>query len=216
MRFIYVKILVIILFSLTSCQNMVGFSKLPALDSLKNSHKMNIREFFDGDISGFAITRNSSGKIMGSKNIKISASWDQNKGHLKQEFLDPRGDRQTRTWLVTLHKDGTFDAIGHDAIAPALGRQVGNAAQMIYTLMLNKSGMKKKYKFDDRIYLVDPKSAIMISYESSGFGSQKMETIISLTKEDVHYKRSHRKRLGHHFPKKHHNQVQKIKEEKIN
>ena len=167
---------------------------MSALDSLKNGAKFDMKSFFDGDIEGFSITRNSSGKIISSQNIKISASWDQNKGDLKQEFFDKNGKRQVRTWLISLHKDGTFDAIGHDALARALGRQKGNSGQMVYNLLLKEDGLKKKVKFDDKMYLVDKDSMIMISKSSSSFGSYD-ETITSLSKKS---KAKASKKIRHH------------------
>lgn len=177
------KISSLVLFSLflSSCAIINGQNS-SQLDYLEKGAKFNIMEFFDGEVEGFAIVQDGSGKIIDTKSIKISGSWEENKGVIKNVYVLSNGSKDSRTWLVTA-EDGSFTAIGHDIVAPAQGKQAGNAMQMTYSLSLPGvvKGQKSKVNFDDKIYLIDGESAIMISNSSSGFGNSQ-KTIVSLKK----------------------------------
>lgn len=155
--------------------------QMSELDSLNKEIKMDFKKFFTGDIEYFAITKDENGKIINSQTAKINGKWDDNKGVIQQNFTNSDGTKDNRTWLVTLNADGTFDAVGHDVASAAKGRQIGNAAQMFYSLMLKTAKGKEEATFDDKIYLVDDKSAIMISKIKKQSGAT-ITTTVSLKK----------------------------------
>jgi hypothetical protein len=152
---------------LASCANIEQFiaSRKPApeLDYLDRGVKMDIKNFFNGDIESFAITQDQNGKISGTSTSKINSKWEENKGVMQEIFFDDKSKKDSRTWLITSNQDGTFDMVGHDMLTPVKGKQIGNAAQMIYSLSINAEGVKQEVKFEDKVYLVDEKSAVMIS-----------------------------------------------------
>jgi len=166
---------------LSSCAVIQNFNKSAELDYLDKGSKIDFKKFFSGDIEGFAITQDQNGKIIDTQTVKISGKWDENKGMIQQNFFYAGGKKDSRTWLVTLNENGTFDAVGHDVSSPAKGKQIGNAAQMIYSLMLPENGMKQEVKFEDKMYLVDEKSMIVISDFRKGFTSSG-RSIFSLKK----------------------------------
>jgi len=133
------------------------------LDSLNNVQMLNIRFFFDGELEGHGIKRNNDGNIVDAQNIKIKSKWQGNKGTLQFDYYHDNQHLDSRTWLITLNPNGTFEAIGHDIIGQAHGKHSGNASQIIYDLMLpDEYNRKIEHHFEDKIYLVDEKSAIMI------------------------------------------------------
>lgn len=168
---------------ISSCAALNSFKKPDALDSLNSDAKFDVKKFFNGDLEGFAIIQDSDGKIIETQKIKINGKWDENKGVIQQDFIYSGGQKDSRTWLVTIDGQNSFSAIGHDIAAPAQGKQVGNAMQMLYSLMLLNGNEKTKSKvnFADKIYLVDEKSAIMISDSTIGFSAPK-RAIFSLKK----------------------------------
>ncbi len=175
---------ILLLSLLPSCAALNNFNKPSELDSISKGAKFDIKKFFEGDVEGFAIIQDSSGKIIDTEALKINGKWDGNKGVIQQNFVYASGNKDSRTWLITMDESGsTFSAIGHDIAAPAQGKQVGNAMQMIYALMLPGKMDKQKVKvnFEDKIYLVDDESAIMISNFAAGFSSPS-KSIISLKK----------------------------------
>jgi len=177
-----ISLVILALSLLSSCAALKSFQKPSQLDSLDRSTKFDWKRFFNGDVEGFAVIQDGSGKIIETETFKINGKWDDNKGVIQQNFTYGSGDKDSRTWLITLENDGTFTAIGHDITAPAQGKQQGNAMQMNYTLLLGgKDKQKVKVTFEDKIYLVDDKSAIMISESTAGFSDSK-KSIISLKK----------------------------------
>jgi len=183
-KFIRLSISIIAILALSSCayfENLFPKKQIAELDSLQTAPKIDIKKFFNGDVEGFAITQDSAGKIIGTTQVKISGKWDENKGEIKQNFIYEGATKDSRIWLITVNADGTFDAIGHDFLAPAQGKQIGNAAQILYTLNLMDQGSKKPVTFEDKMYLVDEKSMIEISsYKKANGVSGK--TITSLKK----------------------------------
>lgn len=167
-----------IILSLSSCamlQDLFKSKKVAELDYLDGANKMDMKKFFDGNIEAFAIKQDANGKIIATFTAKISGKWDDNKGVIQQNFLYSDGTKDSRTWLVTVDTDGTFDAVGHNVSVPAKGKQIGNAAQSKYSLSLSSKAGKEEVNFEDKMYLVDENSMIMIS----DFGNQKSEKVAS-------------------------------------
>lgn len=171
-KFIRASLICLTLNLATSCAFLEKFSesKAPApIDYLENAQKMDIKKFFDGDIEGFSIKQGENGKIIETQSVKISANWDENKGVIKKNNLSNDGSKDNRTWLVTLNSDGTIEAVGHDVVSPAKGKQVGNAAQISYSLMIgDKSSTKEgvsreEVLFEERMYLVSESEMILIT-----------------------------------------------------
>jgi hypothetical protein len=144
---------------------------------------MDLKKFFSGEIEGFGIALDDNGKIIGTKIVKINGKWEENKGVVQYNFVYPNGNKDSRTWLITLHDDGTFDAVGHNVAAPAEGQQNGNAARMNYSLVSTNKGQKTETRYEDKMYLVDEKSMIMNSTFSTRFSASGKE-IISLKKSN--------------------------------
>lgn len=160
-HFIRTISLIAIISTISSCAFLD--KKTVPMDYLKGSTKLDVRRFFKGDIDAFAIKQDKNGKIIDSYNLKVKGEWDGNKGVLKQNFHYRDGKKDSRTWLITVNSDGSFNAVGHDVSNSAKGKQIGNAAQSIYSLMVSQKGRKIEVNFEERMYLVDSKSMIMIS-----------------------------------------------------
>ncbi|MBU6140045.1 MAG: DUF3833 family protein [Proteobacteria bacterium] len=157
--------LIVTVLTISSCAEF-SFSKKEVrnLDYLDKSVKMDFKKFFDGDLEGFAIKQDSAGKIIETFTTKINGKWEENRGVLQFSYRGSDSAKSSRTWLITTNADGSFEGVGHDAIKSLVGKQEGNAAQMIYSLNIKDSkGLKEEFGFEDKIYLVDEKSAIIIS-----------------------------------------------------
>jgi len=159
------KIAITALLFSSSCAGLFQDDKKPVdpIDYISGAEKFDYKNFFDGAIDGFAIVKNQNGKIISTKKVYIDAEWEGNKGIVKNKYVYNDGKKDSRTWLVTLSKDGTFDAVGHDVTTPAQGRQVANAAQSTYTLKIRDDKGSENVSYEERMYLVDEDSMIMIT-----------------------------------------------------
>ena len=174
-------ILLTLALSLSSCALLEKKVIVADLDYLNGSTKMDIKTFFNGDIKASGIVQNSNGKIIGTYIAKIEGNWDENKGVIKYNFTVGENKKDSRTWLITLNEDGKFEGVGHGVVKTAQGNQIGNAMRMFYSLSVNKNGKKEEISYEDKIYLIDEKSAILISKSSQKEVGEEV-SIISLTK----------------------------------
>jgi hypothetical protein len=151
------------------------------IEYLENGSKINIKSLLDGNLDSFAVLFDENDKIENVFVGKIDGKWEGNKGTVRYDYIFSGGVKDARTWLISLNEDKTFSAIGHDAISPADGRQVGNVAEMIYTLLIPHKNMKQKVEFTDRVFAVDEKSAIIISRKTVN-GKHIGKAVISIKK----------------------------------
>ncbi len=124
---------------------------------------MDIKKFFDGDLEGFAIKQDASGKIIETFTAKINGKWDENKGVVQFRYNHSDGIKDSRTWLITINTDNSFEGVGHDVAKAASGKQAGNLAQSTYSLNVGPRGSREEISFEEKMYLIDEKSAIVIS-----------------------------------------------------
>jgi len=157
----------IILQFAASCESLLNKSQakkaLPPIDYLENASKINLKNFLNGDLEGFAIVQNEKGLIEKSYTAKVNGKWDDGRGTVQYNFIFNDGKKDSRTWLITMNDEGNYTVIGHDFSSPAQGRQQGNVAQLLYNLTTPYKDKKQKIDFEDNIYLVDSSSAIIIS-----------------------------------------------------
>ncbi|HLD76952.1 MAG TPA: DUF3833 family protein [Rickettsiales bacterium] len=169
-----------------SCAFLEQFSQkqtkqLKPLNYLEKAPKVNIKNFLDGDLSGFAIIQDVNDKIENSFVVDVDGKWEGNKGTVRFNYVFNGGKKDSRTWLITVEDAENYTAIGHDFLSPAEGRQAGNTSQIIYTLRQIYKDKKEQIEFEDNLYLVDEDSAIIIS--EMRIGKTKLgKAIISLKK----------------------------------
>ncbi len=155
--------------AISSCQFLEKISSqksnksLAALDYLDKAPKFNIKNFFNGNLEGFAVIKNENGKIENSFVLDVDGKWEGDKGTVRYNYVFNGGKKDSRTWLFTVDDAENYTAIGHDFISPAKGRQAGNVSQILYTLIYPHKDKKQNVDFEDNIYLIDENSVIIIS-----------------------------------------------------
>jgi hypothetical protein len=133
------------------------------IDFVSTAPAINIKNFLEGDLEGHGIKVNKYGEIVEVQLIKIKSRWQGNKAQIEFSYQLEGQTFDSRIWLLTLNQDGTFEANSHDAVGMVKGKQKGNTAQIIYDLMVPELDRKVKSHFEDKFYLVDNNSAILIS-----------------------------------------------------
>lgn len=173
---------ILAIFLLSSCALLQQKKPDPEISFLSQAPRVNIQEFFDGDIDVFAIMQDENGKIIKSYTASIYGEWDENKGVVKNKYFYNDGSKDSRTWLITDNKNDTFDAVGHDMAEAARGQQKGNAIQMLYALYVKENGIKTKVRFEESYYLVDKDSMIANAIAKDERGKIISKATISLKK----------------------------------
>ncbi len=151
-----------LLFCVASCASLLS-KKPQEIDYLDNSLKMDVKSFFTGDIEAFSIVRNSHDKIISTTTAKLNGKWEENRGVLKYDFTYLDGSKDSRTWFITLNSDSSFEIVGHDVAAGFSGSQIGNVAYMNYVLVSRGNKGQIRTNYEDKMYLVNEKSMILIT-----------------------------------------------------
>ncbi len=173
------------LFCVTGCQYLMQQQAFvtPEITYSEKAPKLDIKKYFNGDIDLAAVVQDADNRVINTFTAKINGKWEENRGTVQYNYLYEGGKKTSRTWLYTLEQDGSFAMVGHDISTPGTGKQIGNAAQMLYSLFIPYDNIESKQNisFIDNTYLIDGASAILISEARSG-GKLLYKTTISLKK----------------------------------
>jgi len=129
----------------------------------KNSPKLDIRNYLNGNLEAEGILQDRAGKVIKSFTVKMKGTWKGNDGKLAEDFVFSDGKKDQRTWEIKMLDDNNFTAKAHDTVGSAKGEQYGNAMKMAYVLKIDVDGKKYDIAITDWIYLVDAKTAINVS-----------------------------------------------------
>ncbi|MAZ80620.1 MAG: hypothetical protein CMP18_02420 [Rickettsiales bacterium] len=149
----------------------------------KNNPKIDIRDFFNGNLEAFGIVRDRSNKVIKTFKAKIKGSWQGNIGTLEEHFEFSDNKKDHRVWTIKMIDDHNFSATAHDVVGIAHGKQYGNAVKMQYILTIAVDDKKYDIKIDDWMYLIDNKSLINVS-DMKKFGFKVGSLAIGFNKLD--------------------------------
>lgn len=162
---------------------LLGCSSINPEIYKENSPKLDIRQYLKGNLEAYGILQDRSGKVIKSFTVKMTGTWDKNKGKLVEDFIFSDGKKDHREWDIEVLDDNNFKAKAHDTVGYAKGWQYGNAMKMDYILKIDVDGKKYDINLIDWIYLVDEKTAINVS-KMTKFGFRVGTLTISFKKLD--------------------------------
>ena len=122
--------------------------------------KLDIRKYLDGHIIAWGMLENYRGKVTSRFTVDMHASWEGDKGVLKEYFTFASGEKSERIWHIEFSDDNNFTATAADVIGTAKGEQYGNVMRMNYVLDLEVGDKNYHVKLDDWMYLIDDKILI--------------------------------------------------------
>jgi len=128
-----------------------------------NSPKMDIRNYFRGDLEAFGILQDRGGKVIKTFTVKMNGTWQGNDGKLVEDFVFSDGKTDHRVWDLKVFDDNNFTGKAGDVVGIAKGEQYGNAMRMNYVLMISLENRKIDVQINDWMYLVDNDSLINVS-----------------------------------------------------
>lgn len=126
----------------------------------QNSPKMDIRNYFRGNLEAFGILKDRGGKVIKTFTVKMKGSWQGNIGKLEEDFVFSDGKTDHRIWELNMSDDHNFTGKAGDTVGQAKGEQYGNAMRMNYVLTIPVNDSKIDVKIDDWMYLIDNDSLI--------------------------------------------------------
>lgn len=129
-------------------------------DYQKNQPRMDVREFFDGNLSAHGIVKNRSGEVIRYFNATIIASWKNGVGKLDETFYFDDGEEQKRIWVIQPDGSGNFSATANDVIGSSKMNVSGNSLFMQYILRIPYEDDTLDLQIDDRMYRVSDRVVI--------------------------------------------------------
>lgn len=139
---------------LTGCanQNVADYASLEP--------KIDVREYLNGDIEAWGVLFDWQGQQNTRFHVKMKGTWQGNSGTLQEYFTYDDGRTQERIWTINVSDDNNFTATAADVIGTAVGQQQGNAANMKYTLRVQRGDGSIDLSMDDWLYKVDDKTVV--------------------------------------------------------
>ena len=136
----------IMCFILPGCtSNSIDFYK-------DKKQKIDMREFFNGEVEGWGALFDIGGKQTRSFYVLIKGSWKGNDGILDEVFDFDDGEHTKRKWEVYFENDQIFKGRAHDVIGYAKGHQLGSAINLNYVLEVPYNNSTIKLSMDDWMY----------------------------------------------------------------
>ena len=126
--------------------------------------KINLREFFDGDIYALGIVQDRSGQVVKRFKVDIKAYWNGNKAILFEKFVYSDGTKSSRVWELKEIGASKYEGRADDVVGIASGETAGNTFYFEYDLDLPVGDTKYKVNFEDWMYLLDKNTLLARSY----------------------------------------------------
>jgi hypothetical protein len=156
--------------------------------NLKSYHnenpKINLRNFFNGNIYGQGIVQDRSGQVIKRFNVDIKASWNEDTATLDEKFTYSDNSKSTRIWTLKETKPGHFEGLASDVIGVAKGETEGNVFYFEYKLDLPVGNSNYKVNFEDWMFLLDENTLMARSYMDK-WGINLGEVTIIMKKKDL-------------------------------
>jgi hypothetical protein len=165
------KILIAALgFLLSAC------SQISVQDYHEQQPKLDLQQYFNGDITGWGMVQDRSGKVLRRFTVHIDARWQGDTGVLEENFDWSDGKTEHRRWEIKKQGD-RYEGTAGDVVGVAQGEAAGNALQWRYQLALPVDGKTWNMTMDDWMYLIDDQT-LANRTKMSKFGVQVAEISI--------------------------------------
>ncbi|MEJ6404700.1 DUF3833 family protein [Yoonia sp. 2307UL14-13] len=149
------RLLLILGFALlTACTGKPSFN-----DPSFSDRKLNLEEFFDGELVAYGQFQDILGTVRRSFEVTINGDWDGERLRLVEDFVYEDGSTEQRIW--TLRKTGPDSWVGTapGVIGQATGQEQDNRFNWVYTIDLpipSATGETERMRvsFDDWMWLL--------------------------------------------------------------
>ena len=126
--------------------------------------KINLREFFNGEIYALGIVQDRSGQVIKRFKVDIKSYWKGNKAILDEKFVYSDGTNSSRVWELKEIGASKYEGRADDVVGIASGETAGNAFYFEYDLDLPVGDTNYKVNFEDWMYLLDKNTLLARSY----------------------------------------------------
>jgi hypothetical protein len=156
-----------------------GFGAQTPADYKDHGPQFDIRRHLNGLIQCEGVIYGPLGRVTSRFVAEFNASWDGNKGVMKELFNYDDGSTQAREWQLTLGNDGRIRALASDVVGEGAGEQSGSTVQLRYRMRLPESAGGHVLDTVDWMYLT-PNGTIMNRSQFRKFGIKVAELVATM------------------------------------
>jgi len=170
--------------NLSACLLLVcGCSTANVAQYSKNEPKLDMVDYFTGNVRGWGVVLNRSGELASRFTVDIKGTPD-GKGNLvmDEDFFWSNGEKTKRIWTISRKGKHGYSGTAGDVIGKATGEAHGNVLNWTYLLALKLEGSTWKIRFDDWMWL-QPDGILLNKAEMKKFGLHVGQVIIAFQKQ---------------------------------
>jgi hypothetical protein len=146
-----------------------GCAQVAVTDYSDFEPRLDMEEFFRGKLTAHGVVKNRGGKVIRTFNADITATWQDGRGVLDEDFLFDDGTLDNRKWVLTPTSDGRYTATAGDVVGEGALEVAGNSVFLDYVLQIPYGDGTVDVRVDDRMYLVAP-GVLINESEMTKFG----------------------------------------------
>lgn len=161
-----------------------SFSAQRPADYEHESGQFDIRQKLNGPILCEGVIYGPTGRVMSRFVGNFDASWEGNKGVMKEHFQYESGSEDHREWRLTLDNAGGITATAPDVVGEGKGRQSGPTVQLRYRIRLPEDAGGHVLRVNDWMYLA-PNGTIVNRSQFRKFGIKVAELVATMRPKEV-------------------------------
>jgi len=170
------------IFVLAATALLAACSGKPAADDdLLSDRKLDLEEFFDGDLVAHGQFQDIFGTVRRRFEVKIQGDWDGDRIRLVEDFLYEDGTTERRIWTLVKSGEDSWTGTAPGVIGTATGVERGDTFNWRYTIDLPVPNGELRVTFDDWMWLTSDDRLLNRAYMKR-FGVDIGEVIISFEK----------------------------------
>lgn len=139
---------------------MSACSSVRPLDYAQEFPQLDFKKYLQGNLSGWGIFQDRSGKVTKRFRIEMLANWQGNMGSLTENFSFNDGTKQTRKWQLTRQDAQHYTGKANDSVGEGKGEQQGNSMHWQYTIRTETDSGVYDLDYDYWMYMIDDKTLI--------------------------------------------------------
>ena len=151
-----------------------------SINDYENSQpKVNLENFFTGNLVAYGIVRDRSGLVIRHFTAQLNGQWNDGVGTLDEVFIFNDGEQQQRIWTMTPDGKGNYIGTAGDVEGEALIQTRGQAIRLNYALRIPYKDSDIVVSMDDWMYQVAPNVIINETLMTKwGFNVGKVSLVI--------------------------------------
>ncbi|MCC9596550.1 MULTISPECIES: DUF3833 domain-containing protein [unclassified Rubrivivax] len=170
-----------LLLGLATAAVLAGCAGPTPADYAAETPKLDLKTFFDGEMTAHGIFSDRSGKVVRRFTVQMTGTWSGDDGVLDEHFTYSDGKTERRVWKLKSLGNGRYEGRADDVVGVAQGTAAGNALNWRYTLRLPVDGSVYEVQFDDWMFQMDDK-VMLNKAEMSKFGVRLGEVTLAFHK----------------------------------